>query len=650
MMKDNIFKLTKEVDDVVSKSLPSEKYVSSKVLNSKTRKALAEIEKNHNTSWAVEMFRRNCDNLDLMALLYRGNKISYRDMFSMAYDYAKSLKAMGYEKGDEIPICVGNIPEFVYLMLAASFIGSKIVVVGDWFDKNYLKDILNNTNSRYMFVSDDNYGYISSVIEDSNIEEIVMSSLNDSLPMNKNGERYNPYKEIDDKFNHAFTSKVSEYKEISKKVILDTNEFLKLGLGYHDKIVSEVSIDEPFAQTYTSGTTDPGCPKGVVHSTRSYVTLSRWKESDVSGLPSMRNMTVLAHIPTYTHMELSCAISDTLYEKCTLALEPFYDRDFFIYSLLMNKPNFVPASNGFWTKLCDLLNYDEKFKNINMPFLMLPTITGEECSVGEEYYYNLTSKRHKFGTDKLPYPLSPVTFSIGGGTSESSGVFVTILKALQEKRISNITKKYGLGLTPHSFVDLEVLDKDGDYCSIGKPGLLVINGPCDMLGYSDEALNEKVYVTDKYGKEWLNQGAYAYKTDAYGRVKMKGRPGNVIKLSTGSELPYYVIEDTIRSDVKNILVAVLLKVEDSYVCHIELQRECKLSDADVIDSVMNRLLGVIPEEVLKNMYIKVRSSFPIAPSGKRDTSVLLGEGIPYDSILCSNYLKRNMNVKRRIKK
>ena len=64
-------------------------------------------------------------------------------------------------------------------------------------------------------------------------------------------------------------------------------------------------------------------------------------------------MTVLGHIPTYTHMELSCAISDTLYEKCTLALEPYYDRDFFIYSLLINKPNFVPASTGFWTKLCD---------------------------------------------------------------------------------------------------------------------------------------------------------------------------------------------------------------------------------------------------------------------------------------------------------
>ena len=65
----------------------------------------------------------------------------------------------------------------------------------------------------------------------------------------------------------------------------------------------------PFIQTYTSGTTDPGRPKGVIHSTRSYITLSRWKESDVSGLPSMRNMTILGHIPhIYSYGTIMCNI------------------------------------------------------------------------------------------------------------------------------------------------------------------------------------------------------------------------------------------------------------------------------------------------------------------------------------------------------
>ena len=109
-----ISKIIEEVNEVVSSMTPAKKYISGKKLNAKTQKALSDIEKNHNTSWAVEIFRRNQENLDLISLLYRGNKISYEKMFTEAYDYAKSLKSIGYTKGDTIPICVDNIPEYLY--------------------------------------------------------------------------------------------------------------------------------------------------------------------------------------------------------------------------------------------------------------------------------------------------------------------------------------------------------------------------------------------------------------------------------------------------------------------------------------------------------------------------------------------------------
>ena len=72
---------------------------------------------------------------------------------------------------------------------------------------------------------------------------------------------------------------------------------------------------------------------------------------------------------------------------------------------------------------------------------MIPTVTGEGLSVGEEKFFNQTSRKHKFGTGKLPFPLAPVTFSIGGGTTESSGIFVTLYKSLQEKKINHLKMK-----------------------------------------------------------------------------------------------------------------------------------------------------------------------------------------------------------------
>lgn len=598
----------------IKKIRKSNHYEYSPNLPESAKRALDDLEKNHDTSWFMEIYKRNINNLDSVALLYRGNKISYKEMFNKAYDYAKSLKQMGFNENSCIPICMPNIPEFVYLFLGANMIGATINVIGEWFDHNYMLNILNSTKSDTIFVCDNEYNYIKDVVEKSNIQNVVMFSLTDSL---KNG---NIYEEIDNRF-HKLTNSVTNYNNV-----IDNKKFIEIGKFYNGNVIYDGILDDVCAITYTSGTTNPGCPKGVVHSNRSYITLSRYKESDVSGMPSMRNLTVLGHIPTYTHMELSCAISDTLYEGCTLALEPFYDKDFFPYSLLINEPNFVPASVGFWGNLCKKLNFDPEFKYMDLPFLMIPTVTGEGCSKGEEKFFNYTSKKHKFGCNKLPFPLAPVTFSIGGGTSESSGIFVTLYKNLQEKKY--VLQKKTLGLTPHKFVEIDVLDKNGKPCKLNEPGLLVANSPCNMLKYTNEELNKNIYVTDSNGKKWLSLNTYSVKSDKR-RIKMKGRMGAYIESSFGN-IPYYLIEDIVDVD-SDILSSCLVKVGDSYVCHIEKQPLVDDSKLDtIIEKCINRLTCGLPKEITERLYIRVRSnleSFPVAPSGKRDYQALINEGI-----------------------
>ena len=609
-------------------------YEYKKGLKPKIQNALELLNTEHNNGWAIEMYNRNKNNLDNIALFYRGAKITYREMFEKAFAYAKSLKKMGYQKEDEIPMCVSNIPEFIYLFLATSFIGARVNSFGEWFDEQYNIDILNNTKSKTVFISDDIYPLIKEKIEKSNIQNIVVLSLANSLPKNKEGQKEDIYKDFDNR-HYKIVNKTEDIANETEKLVLDEEKFLAVGKHYKGKVITNTSLDDPFTITYTSGTTDPGKPKAVLQSNRSYITLSRFKESDVSGMPSMHNLSVLCHIPTYTHMELSCAISDTLYEGCTLDLEPFYDKDFFPYALLINKPNFVPAAVGFWNHLCSLLNFDDNFKHINLPFLMIPTITGEGASAGEEKFFNYTSRKHKFGTGKLPFPLAPVTFSIGGGTTESSGIFVTLYKALQEKRLDNVLKGNKLGLTPHRFAEVEVLDKNGNYCGINEPGLLVANSPCTMIKYLyNDKLNETTHVKDKTGKSWFSLGTYSYKSDKQGRIKMKGRLKDFIQLSDGTEYPLYKIEDAILLDTKNIMSCSVVSTMDNakkvYVAHIEFQPITKQSEEKIMASVKQRLNDFVPTEVLNNLFIRIRSneeSFPLAPSGKRNTNELVLEGL-----------------------
>lgn len=650
---DILLDLAYQIDFLEDKySKPCEDYNYSDNLKLKVKNALKDIKINHNHSWAIEMFLRNRNSLDKTSISYRGNKISYGEMYSNAYLYAKSLKMLGFKKGDEVPVCISNIPEFVYMFLAVSFIGAKLHVVGDWFDKNYLEAILKKTKSKSIFVSDDIYGEISDVIEKTNIEKIIMFSLTDSLKENNVGEKINPYQYLDDLF-HEFNNKVGIYKSNLSEKIMTCEEFVNYGNDYNDIVFEQVDLSETCAITYTSGTTNPGCPKGVIQPNRSFITLSRFKESDVSGMPDMKNLTVLAHIPTYTHMELTCAISDTLYCNCTLAMEPFYSREFFPYALMINKPNFVPASAGFWVHLCKLLNYDEKFKNANMSYLMLPTVTGEGCSPGEEKFLNYTARKYRFGTAKLPFPLAPVTFSIGGGTSESSGIFVTLFKSLQEKKLNYLIKKESLGLTPHKFAEIEVLNEKGDYCNIGEPGLLVANSPCNMLGYTDSNLDESISVIDSHGKKWLSLGTYSYKSDKFGRIKMKGRLKDKIKLQNGEIIPYYMIEDIILLDTKNIMSCSFVQnYEGYYVCNLEIQPTSQNSINKILKSCVERLNNSIPTQILDNIYFRIRSfeeSFPLAPSGKRNTAELINETVDEK---CIPYISFNneISVKKKVKK
>ena len=47
-----------KINDILKNSDTAKRYVSGKKLNSKVEMAIRDIENNHNTSWAIEIYRR----------------------------------------------------------------------------------------------------------------------------------------------------------------------------------------------------------------------------------------------------------------------------------------------------------------------------------------------------------------------------------------------------------------------------------------------------------------------------------------------------------------------------------------------------------------------------------------------------------------
>ena len=110
-----------------------------------------------------------------------------------------------------------------------------------------------------------------------------MYSLTDSL---LNGE--DPYIEIDKDY-YDFKNRVITYQQQNPN-ISSKEELLTLSEANPKKIYEydKGNIDDEFLITYSSGSTNHKRPKAIVHRNRSLVTIGRFQDPDLSGLPEMK--------------------------------------------------------------------------------------------------------------------------------------------------------------------------------------------------------------------------------------------------------------------------------------------------------------------------------------------------------------------------
>lgn len=78
------------------------------------------------TVW--EYLEQHCPGPDVVAIHYYGEDITWRTVFEESEKCARSLRAMGFGEGDQIPVFFRLVPNFVFLLLAAEKIGASYSV------------------------------------------------------------------------------------------------------------------------------------------------------------------------------------------------------------------------------------------------------------------------------------------------------------------------------------------------------------------------------------------------------------------------------------------------------------------------------------------------------------------------------------------
>ena len=577
---------------------------------------IKDLRENRNWSWYKELEYRNTDNMDSTAIFYRGVEISYQEMFDQMKSYARSLKAMGIKKSDEIPVCMSNTPEFVYLLGAVSMIGAKANIFGSDFEN--LNEILNGCTKKVMFVEDNEYKHLSDLIDRMRIENIVMPSLSDSF---KDG--IDKYAEFDKPYAELFRNKITEYKLKNDKIV-SINKFKEIGKDYDGELIADTGLDDPFTVTYSSGTTSKS-PKPIIHATRSFNEVSRFHDPEVNHTPSYKMFKIQATIPTYSSTGLISGISDALTQGTTLALEPIYDPKFAVDSLIINRPSYLDYTKSFWLNFARDVLYNPKYENLELPNLFICFSVGEGTDKSEERFINRALKKVKAGRKLLPLPLNIAKLSVAGGDCEHGGIFYRLFRTYSNNNPIHLMKGETAGLGTFDSVDISVLDENGDHCKPYEVGRLVATSELNMIGYkifpvTKEMHGDKFFIKDSSGKTYGDCCVSAYQ-DYFGYFHLKGR--------MGKDNSIYDISNVVGKGSDAVLSCEVIPVEDNYVAHIEFVKEAKEINKELvyIDEMCSEILG--DEKTSKILYRvhDFEESFALTHSGKRDKLVLEEEGI-----------------------
>lgn len=602
-----------------TKKLPSKerRHIKSQ---KKVEEAISTLYKNNNHSWYEEVLLRNKNNMDKPALFYRGNLISYEKMFFEADKLISAMSNFGLKKGDEVPMCVSNTPEMVYLLLACSRLGLKPNIFGVDFDDNYIKEIVKNSNDKIIFISDDNYLKKQELFNALDVSKKVVYSVYDSIDLEYMMKHLNSYIWDSHRENSIIRYEWPNCTYL-KSFIYQYNNC--------NAMLPDVTLDDDFTITYTSGSTKNGRPKALVHRVRSFNAMGRFHDTELSGTPSMSNLRALAHIPPHSNTCLITSISDMLFQGGCVALEPIYAKEHFLDSLILNEPTLVPATRSFWIEAMKNYISNPMYKDLKFPHLLAPIAVGEAVSRNEEKFINQCFRKLNMGSKAVPFPLSPVTLCIGGGDCEHGGLFFTLFKNLREK-ISLTKEEYGL--KPFALANIKVLDENLKECGFDELGMLVGDSICTMKEYkNNKEATEQFFIEDADKEVNGNFKVWGY-IDKKGNVHMKGRMGNEFVTNSGFKIPLFMVADVILNDMKNIMSCEVVNVDNKLVAYIEyypLSYIEPIKENEIILDAFKRLRKFFPNELVNNIHIKVKDSYhsyPLTGCGKRNIALLEEQG------------------------
>lgn len=429
-------------------------------------------------------------NGDKIAFEYYGNVITWKSFWEEVEVAAKALAALGFKKGDRIPVFLLSCPSHFILLLAAEKIGAALICRDDIPEE--ICFAIRKSKSSIAFAHD----FLSKADE-----ELYRTT----TPLRKI-IKVSPY-------DYADRNSMVDYieDEIESRYCAETemtagdltwDEFMELGRNYKGEYLADIDPDRPLFGAYTSGST--GISKLVIHSAANIVAVAFQMSVFIPPMDHQERW----WLPILPPALIAATVSMTIFPLSAglkVMLDPYCPVEKLDVAFMEIKPNFwalIPM-------MCELLM---KSKNIPDDYDMshLRSIgTGAEA-MNERKSREVEEFFHKHNC--------MATLSAGYGQSEGCSNF-TLPNPMFPLKDGNVGMP--MPATVMAVFDEETLEEKG----YGEYGELCVYGPATMLHYSGwmgEEMTERTLIKHEDGKVWLHTGDIAYITE-HGIVHILGR-------------------------------------------------------------------------------------------------------------------------------
>jgi len=436
---------------------------------------------------------------------YFGKTTTYREFMIQIKKTASALMELGVKENDRITICMPNTPSAIITFYAVNMIGAVSSMIHPLSSENEIEFYLKESNSKYVLVLDLVYEKLMKVVDKTNVEKIIVSSVSDNM----------------DSFKHAMYWFMSGRKNKIEKndMAITYNELQKLGFYYKDFVPCKRKPDDDAVILYSGGTT--GKPKGIVLTNMNFNALAI--QCQLMCDPAKAGDSILAILPIFHGFGLGVSIHTPLYIGMKVILIPNFSPKKFGKLIKQYKPSFITGVPTLYEALMKSKLGANDLSNL------VCVVSG-----GDTLLPSFKAKVDKFLADHG----SKAKIRCGYGLTECTGA--SCLNPRFEYRDNSI----GIPLPSMDYKIVRIGTMEET--EVGEDGEICISGPTVMKEYlNNQEETAKTKIKHHDGKVWLHTGDIGC-IDKDGFVYFKQRLKRLIVSSGYNIYPSYV-EDIINS-------------------------------------------------------------------------------------------------------